>query len=152
MTAALRLYLALSLLVGAGGMLLWGHPSAATMLWRATLDVPFLVWGIFLAGACEVRVRDHRLEYRRLLGWVSVPTDSIRGLRSSWHPHLGAISLDHFVFPFGMLYVVTRDVDRDVADPMSLEAMDMREGTDFGSAVRSESRGRRLCLLGGGAV
>lgn len=141
----LRRYLALLLLIGPGVLLFWGRPSAGTVFHRAILDVPLMLVGIFLMSACELRVRNHRLEYRRFARWRVLADDSVRDLRSCWYPRIGVISAGHFVFPFGKIYFdLTAENEKQIAELLRGSSDRAIAG---GAAAGDERKRARWCVI-----
>jgi len=147
MSGVFRQFVAAWLLIGIGALLFWGHPSVGTLLRRGTLDIPAALWMLFLVSACELRVRNHRLEYRRFARWKALPDDSVRGFRSSWHPGLGAISLNHFVFPFGRIYFDLTPENRKQMVELSGSRHDGEVSGGTPTPMRDELQRAQWCAL-----
>jgi hypothetical protein len=91
--AAIKYYLPLFVLAGFSAIFLAGHPNISTLAFRAVLNAPFVVAACFLLGVAEVRVTDHFLEYRRLIGWNKVAYNQIAQCNKSWIPELSYMRL-----------------------------------------------------------
>ncbi len=102
----MKYLLPLLLFVGSSALLFSGHPTFAVVAHRAPLQIPFILWGVFLMTLAEVKLADHHLEYRRFLKWQQVPYSQIRRPTNSVHPGIGCIALDRFLLPWGRIYFV----------------------------------------------
>jgi hypothetical protein len=103
----MKYFLPLVLFGASGALLASGHPSFSVWASRIPLQIPFVLWGIFLLTLAEIHLTENYLEYRRFFKWQRIPYSEIRQARDSLHPGLGWITLNRFVFPWSRMYFVT---------------------------------------------
>jgi hypothetical protein len=90
-----------------GTLLLFGKEL---LTWRLLLALPFFLTAVFHITLAVVELRDAGLFYKRSRNWVRIRREemiSVGSLRSPlWSPFIGYVRLNHFLFPWGMLYFV----------------------------------------------
>ena len=90
-----------------GTLLLFGE---ALLTWRLLLALPFFLTAVFHITLAVVELRDAGLFYKRFRNWACIRREemiSAGSLRSPlWSSFIGYVRLNHFLFPWGMLYFV----------------------------------------------
>ena len=92
----MKYFLPLLLFAGVSALLARNYSTASAVINKLLLNAPFLLWGIFLLTAGEVRATHNRLEFRRFYKWRHIPYAAIRQCARSLHPGLGFIELNGF--------------------------------------------------------
>jgi hypothetical protein len=72
--------------------------------WRFLFALPFIIAALFWASIAILEVRGGVLRYRRFFKWTIVRSEEIKGAGVVWHPFIGYIRFDRYVFPWGRLY------------------------------------------------
>jgi hypothetical protein len=74
------------------------------LTWRFLFASPFIMAALFGATITILEVRDGVLRYRRFFKWTTIRDDEIVAAGVVWHPFIGWLRLNRFIFPWGTLY------------------------------------------------
>lgn len=72
--------------------------------WRFLFASPFIIAALFGASIAILEVRNGVLRYRRFFKWTTIRDDEIVAAGVVWHPFIGHLCLNRFIFPWGRVY------------------------------------------------
>jgi len=94
-----KFWTSLLFVIPALGILVEDFPT-----WRIVFASPFFLAGLFQVSIAILELRDGVLRYKRFLSWTTIHENEIVAAGILWHPFIGYIRLNRYVFPWGRLY------------------------------------------------
>jgi hypothetical protein len=72
--------------------------------WRVVFASPFFLAGLFQVSIAILELRGGVLRYKRFINWKTIHEDEIVAAGILWHPFIGYVRLNRYVFPWGRIY------------------------------------------------